>query len=261
MSSFIREAIKGLARSCGVKLSRVRNDEPHQIVRGLTAHRIDVVLDVGANVGQFAKSMREADFAGEIVCFEPLPQAHECLVRNFRNDKRTFVHDRTAIGGERGSIQINVSRNSVSSSILNLLPAHSDAAPESAYVDTIDTDIDCLDNVFDRYVPGEKRAFLKIDTQGYEWNVLNGAEKSLKRIDGLLLEMSLLPLYEGQRLWRDILERLEREGFVLWQILPGFSDPKSGRTLQFDGIFYRVNRDSGDAFQEIAGARSLQAPG
>ena len=72
--------------------------------------------------------------------------------------------------------------------------------------------------------------------------MLNGAEKSFKRIDGLLLEMSLVPLYEGQRLWKDILDRLEREGFVLWQIVPGFSDPNSGRALQFDGVFYRQKR-------------------
>jgi hypothetical protein len=51
--------------------------------------------------------------------------------------------------------------------------------------------------------------------------------------------MSLVPLYEGQRLWKDILHRLEAEGFVLWQIIPGFSDPESGRSLQFDGVFYR----------------------
>ncbi len=100
MISFVRETTKKLARTCGVKLSRVRNDEPHQIVRGLTEHQINVVLDVGANAGQFAKSMREADFAGDIVCFEPLPEAHEKLRKNFRKDKQTFIHTRTAIGHE-----------------------------------------------------------------------------------------------------------------------------------------------------------------
>lgn len=239
MTSFVRETAKRLARTCGVKLSRVRNDEPHQIVRGLTAHQIDVILDIGANTGQFAKSMREADFSGDIVCFEPLPEAHEQLRENFKRDNQTFIHTRTAIGDEQGSIQINVSRNAVSSSILAMLPSHSDAAPESEYIGAVDVEIDRLDNVFDQYVGEDRKAFLKIDTQGYEWNVLNGAEQSLKKIDGLLLEMSLIPLYEDQRLWKDILERLEREGFVLWQILPGFSDPESGRTLQFDGIFYR----------------------
>ena len=61
----------------------------------------------------------------------------------------------------------------------------------------------------------------------------------------LLLEMSLLPLYEGQRLWKDILDRLEREGFVLWQIPPGLSDPTSGQSLRFDEVFYRKQTLSG----------------
>ena len=223
----------------GLRLSRTRNDVAHQTVRGLAKNEIDIVLDVGANTGQFAKSIRRANYQGKIVCFEPLPDAHEKLKNHFVGDERVLIHPRTALGNVRGSVQINVSGNSVSSSILNLLPAHSDAAPESVYIDTIKTDIDCLDNVFADYVTPENRVFLKIDTQGYEWNVLNGAELSLKKIDGLLLEMSLVPLYDGQRLWKEILDRLEREGFFLWQIFPGFSDPISGQSLQFDGVFYR----------------------
>lgn len=235
----MRKAINKTLGIFGLRLSRTRNDAAHQIAKGLAKNLIDVVLDVGANTGQFARSIRHANYRGKIVCFEPLPDAHQKLKSRFIRDERTFIHPRTALGDVRGSLQFNVSGNSVSSSILNLLPSHSDAAPESTYIDTIETNIDCLDNIFADYVAPGNRVFLKIDTQGYEWNVLNGAEKSFKRIDGLLLEMSLVPLYEGQRLWKDILDRLEREGFVLWQILPGFSDPSSGRTLQFDGVFYR----------------------
>ncbi len=241
----MRKAINKTLGIFGLRLSRTRNDAAHQVVKGLTKKQIDVVLDVGANTGQFAKSIRHANYRGKIVCFEPLPDAHEELKNRCIRDERIFIHPRTALGDVRGSVQINVSRNSVSSSILNLLPSHSDAAPESTYIDTIETNIDCLDNVFADYVAPGNRVFLKIDTQGYEWNVLNGAKISLNRIDGLLLEMSLLPLYEGQRLWKDILDRLEREGFVLWQILPGFSDPTSGQSLQFDGVFYRKQTLSG----------------
>ena len=248
MVKSIKNAINRILGIFGVRLRMTRNDDPHQIARGLLQNRIDVVFDVGANTGQFAQSIRKAKYRNKIVCFEPLPDAYEKLKSRFVRDENVVVHPRTALGDERGSVQVNVSRNSFSSSVLNLLPLHADAAPGSEYIDAIETDIDCLDNVFADYVAPADRVFLKIDTQGYEWNVLNGAAKSLKRVDGLLLEMSLVPLYEGQRLWKDILERLEQEGFVLWQILPGFSDPKSGRILQFDGIFYRADRDSGDPY-------------
>ncbi|MBU2676863.1 MAG: FkbM family methyltransferase [Woeseia sp.] len=239
MTKTLKKAINRALAIFGVRLTMTRNDDAHRIVSGLLAKRVDVVLDVGANNGQFAASLRGAGYRGKIACFEPLPDAHEKLKNRFAHDTDVIVHPRTALGDERGSVQMNVSRNSVSSSILNLLPSHADAAPDSEYVDNIETDIDCLDNVFADYVTPGDRVFLKIDTQGYEWTVLDGAAQSIKKIDGLLLEMSLVPLYEGQRLWKDIQERLEAEGFVLWQILPGFSDPESGRTLQFDGIFYR----------------------
>lgn len=239
--NLFNKLIKTFLRTFGLKMSRIRNDDPHRIVKGLEANRINIVFDVGANTGQFAKSLREAGYRGKIVCFEPLPDAHEKLRNRFVRDENILIHPRTALGDARGTIKINVSRNSFSSSILNLLPSHSDAAPESAYVDTIEAEIDRLDNIFTDYVIEGSRVFLKIDTQGYEWNVLDGAEMCLDKIDGLLLEMSLVPLYEGQRLWKDILDRLEGEGFVLWQILPGFSEPTSSQTLQFDGVFYRDN--------------------
>jgi FkbM family methyltransferase len=239
MKTSVKNTINQLLGLVGLKVSRNRNDEPHQIVRGLLKNNIDVVLDVGSNTGQFARSIRAAGYRNKIVCFEPLPDAHEKLRNRLAGDEEVIIHPRVALGDKQGSIRINVSGNSVSSSILNLLPSHANAAPESNYIDTVETEIECLDTVFSDYVKPRDRAFLKIDTQGYEWNVLDGAKISLDSIEGLLLEMSLIPLYEGQRLWKDILHRLEEEGLILWQIIPGFSDPESGRSLQFDGVFYR----------------------
>ena len=80
---------------------------------------------------------------------------------------------------------------------------------------------------------------IKIDTQGFEWQVLDGATETVKRAQGVLLELSLVPLYDGQRLWREIIERMEKEGFTLWVIQKGFTDPRTGRSLQVDGIFLR----------------------
>ena len=159
MIKLVNKKINKTLGMFGLKLSRTRNDAAHQIVKGLATNRIDVVLDVGANTGQFAKSIRHANYHGKIVCFEPLPDAHEKLKSRFIRDGRTFIHPRTALGDVRGSVQFNVSGNSVSSSILNLLPSHSDAAPESTYIDTIETNIDCLDNIFADYVAPEDRVF------------------------------------------------------------------------------------------------------
>jgi hypothetical protein len=80
----------------------------------------------------------------------------------------------------------------------------------------------------------------EIDTQGYEWQVLDGALDVIHNARGVLIEMSLIPLYEGQKLWQDITNRLESEGFTLWALQPAFIDPANGRTLQLDGLFFRL---------------------
>ena len=68
-----------------------------------------------------------------------------------------------------------------------------------------------------------------------------GATETLDNAKGLLMELSLTPLYDGQHLWRDIVDRLESLGFILWTMMPAFSDIKSGQTLQFDAIFIKNN--------------------
>ena len=100
-----------------------------------------------------------------------------------------------------------------------------------------------LDAVFDDHVGVEDRAFLKIDTQGYERAVLDGAANSLPRLAGLQVELSLTPLYEGEASWREIVDRLVAAGFELRFVLPGYYDRHLKRMLQFDGVFIRRATD------------------
>ncbi|KAF0185753.1 MAG: FkbM family methyltransferase [Nitrospirae bacterium] len=205
----------------------------------LRAFGVDVVLDIGANDGQYAKELRTGGYAGHIVSFEPLTAAHCYLLQKSKSDPRWQVHPRCALGDRTGEIELNIAGNSVSSSILPMLATHSNAAPESAYLGHEPVSLITLDSVAPSYIEGAQAPFLKIDTQGYEWHVLDGALATLPRLRGLQMELSLVPLYEGQRLWRDCIDRLEAEGFVLWSLQPVFVDPVNGRTLQWDGLFFR----------------------
>jgi hypothetical protein len=81
--------------------------------------------------------------------------------------------------------------------------------------------------------------FLKIDTQGYEDRVLRGAETLLKRTRGLQLELSLVPLYAGQRQFDELLPELQAAGFELWNMTPAFVDPVHGRLLQIDATLFQ----------------------
>ncbi len=96
-----------------------------------------------------------------------------------------------------------------------------------------------LDTVAAAYLRPDTELFIKIDTQGYEDRVLRGAGTVLQRTKGLQLELSLVPLYEGQRQFDDLLAELQHAGFELWNMTPAFVDPVRGRLLQVDATLFR----------------------
>jgi hypothetical protein len=120
-----------------------------------------------------------------------------------------------------------------------MLKEHSDAAPESAFTRSEETPIETLDSVSAQYMTPRNSTLIKIDTQGFEWQVLDGASQTVKLARGVMIELSVVPLYSGQRLWQEIFQRLESEGFRLWSLNPAFVDPRDGKTLQLDGLFFR----------------------
>ena len=241
MLSSVKQGVKQLLHAAGVEAHRFHPDTSPlaRLMAALCHFNIDLVIDIGANEGQFAKELRAGGYSGRIVSFEPLSAAHGRLLQVSDGDTAWHVHPRCALGDRLGEIELNISGNSVSSSILPMLTSHSNAAPESAYLGHESAPLITLDSVAPPYLEGAQAPFLKIDTQGYEWHVLDGARATLPRVSGIQMELSLVPLYEGQRLWRECIERLETAGFVLWALQPVFIDLTNGRTLQWDGLFFR----------------------
>lgn len=237
---------KGLAktavRTCGYDVRRFRPDESEaaQVVQALKIADINLVFDIGANTGQFARDIRQAGYDERIVSFEPLSSARAKLLAAAEHDPAWSIHDQAALGDSAGEVSIHVAANSVSSSVLPMLGAHVSAAPESAYVGIERVPVQRLDDIASDYLsPASSNLFIKIDAQGFEWQILDGAPDALGHARGLLCELSLVPLYEGQRLWREIVDRLHDEGFALWAIQKGFTDSATGQSLQMDGIFLR----------------------
>jgi hypothetical protein len=120
-----------------------------------------------------------------------------------------------------------------------MMDLHAQAAPQSGYVGVQRVPLRRLDTLTLPVLGGARGIFLKIDTQGYEMPVLEGAEQLLGRVRGVQLELSLAPLYDDQVLYRPLIDWLETRGFGLWGVIPGFVDPRSGRMLQMDGVFFR----------------------
>jgi FkbM family methyltransferase len=242
MLNFLKNRVKDLVISAGYDLRfhkiNTKYNDAFQLVSTLKYFGINTVFDIGANTGQFAQEIRKVGFDGLIISFEPLTNAYQKLTTNASTDPNWIIHPQTAIGDHDGEIEINVSNNSYSS-ILPMLTAHTNAAPSSFYINKEKVLISRLDTVCSNYLKKDSRYFIKIDTQGYEWSVLDGGESILANALGVCCELSIVPLYEGQHLWQEIIERLKHSGFTLWAIQKGFTDANNGRALQVEGIFIR----------------------
>ena len=215
-------------------------DPTEQLVTSLNHFNINYVIDIGANVGQFAVEILDNGFNGEIISFEPLSKAHSELVKNSKKYNNWTIYPKSAIGNTDGEIEINISNNSVSSSILNISKKHIDASNESRYIGIEKVKIHKLDSLFSKEQLMNKNIFIKIDTQGFEWEVLEGASNILNDTKGLLCELSFDNLYEGQHLWQEIINKLEQYNFKLWSLQYGLTDKNTGQTLQSDAIFYKI---------------------
>lgn len=216
----------------------VRDPFPQRLRRLCAGRGIDTVLDVGANAGQYAAGLRIAGFTGDLVSCEPLPELCAALRRRADGDPRWAVLE-TAVGAAAGTVAINVSGNAFSSSVLDILPAHLAAAPDAAVVDRAEVPLTTVDGIVRdrRLVPS--RTLLKLDVQGYEDAVLDGAVDALPELAAVQVELSLVPLYTGQPLMPAMQDRLLAAGLELWALEPGFTDPGTGRMLQCDGVFVR----------------------
>ena len=239
----IKNKIKKLFNKFGIEVTRYLPNASFdaQIVDAMKKVKINTLFDIGANTGQFSSKIRNAGYDGKIVSFEPLTSAREELIQKSSKDDNWFIHDRVAIGDRNGFVDINISKNSYSSSILPMLDTHLNAAENSEYIGIEQSPIIKLDNVADTYLDEFSNCFIKIDTQGYESQVLDGGLKTLNKAKGVLCELSLIPLYHGQDIWRDLILRFEKNGFVLWSLERGFTNKQNGRALHIDGLFLKIN--------------------
>jgi FkbM family methyltransferase len=239
----IQQAIRRLLWDLGLNVSWFTPNS-HPIARRrqiFQSFNIDTVLDIGANVGQYAEQLRyEVRFEKKILSFEPLSTAFALLKRNAQGDPAWDVFN-YAIGDSEGRQEINIAGNSYSSSLLGMLPSHLKAAPESKFVGKETVEIKTIDSIFGLLCNKASGVYMKIDTQGFESRVLAGAERSLRSIDTIQMELSLIPLYDGELCFNEMCLLMSQKGYTLIAIENGYCDPSSGQLLQVDGIFHRFD--------------------
>ena len=235
-----KNKLKFFLRNFGLDIKRYNliESEDFRLNHFLKINNIDCVLDVGANVGQYAKNLRRNGYRKRIISFEPLSSAYEVIKKKSIKDKYWTVHN-FGIGEQEKKVDINISKNSYSSSILNILPLHTESDPESKYFSKETISIKKLEDLPEVNFEKFNKIFLKIDTQGYEDQVLQGIGKLIKKIEGIQIELSLNPLYKDQSLFLELYQKIKELGFELWDLQRGFSNIDSGKIYQLDGIFFR----------------------
>ena len=201
------------------------------------AARVRTIFDVGAHVGEFSGDLRRYGYDGTIISVEPASAAHARLLANSASDPDWVVAGPMALGAFPGESALNISSNWVSSSLLDVQKASIDAAPESGYIDKEVVRVDTLDNLAGAEWGGPLA--LKIDTQGFELEVLRGATEALKRTAVVMLEMSLTSLYRGGGTFCEVYGYLETAGFRCIALTEGFADIVRNEVLQVDAVFVR----------------------
>ena len=196
--------------------------------------KIDVVIDVGANIGQFGEYLRKQGFKGRIVSFEPTISAFQALQVKAAADGNWQAHQ-FGLGATAGEAAIHVSQLSVCSSILPLtgvaLLHDSRVAEDHSEKIALRT----LDEIASGLTGN---VLLKIDTQGYEKQVLEGGRHTMARSLGILIELPIIHVYQGEWQFHEAVKFMGDAGFVLAQIQPvNYHGADNVSVIELDCLF------------------------
>ena len=226
-----------------INLEKLIRKKQHKVFEGklmfgLQKNDIQLFIDVGANFGQSALGIIEWGYVNEIISIEPVKECHDYLMKNSIKYNNWKILERMAVGDKDGETEINVSKATDLSSILKpteLLKNSFDTV-ERNFIEKIPIRrLDTLFNVQD--IPDF--TFIKIDTQGYDYNVLLGAEKLLSKVKGIQIEASLLPLYHNEKDYYEILTFLKDLGFIPHMITERSFSRRVKRQLQIEIISFK----------------------
>jgi FkbM family methyltransferase len=217
---------------------------PHGSAEGRLALLLDHVgvrtfIDVGANHGQTGHELRSGGWRGRILSFEPLSIPHAALSAAAARDPMWTAAPRTAVGERDGEIEINISASDMLSSVRYPSPTLRSLLPAAASIAREIVPLRRLDTLLADHPEAAPPWFVKIDTQGYEAEVLAACEDLLPQIVGFKLELSLVPLYEDEHTAEHFLAWMRERGYEPWLVEPISYLRDRRRQLQVDAVFVR----------------------
>lgn len=211
----------------------------------VTSRGIDTVLDVGANVGQFGRLLREIGYEGPICSFEPMDAARAELTKLASAEKGRWTVLPYGLSSSRRKEQLNVTRDSTFSSLDVASPYGS--ARFGGMMDVVaqqTVELTTLDEIWPSVVASDaKRVMLKCDTQGHDLEVLQGAVNSLRNVDVVLTEATFTPIYRSTARYTALEQRLQAHGFKSGGIFPVSYDPRTLELIEADVFYVREDCD------------------
>lgn len=236
----LKSSLKRLLRRLDVHAGRHRNTLAGARAAILASEGLDLVIDVGAHAGEYGTALRADGYRGPILSFEPVGSQFARLSAAAAGDDAWECRNRAA-GSRAETATINVSGNDgFSSSLLAMNEAHERAVGDSRYERSETIEVVGLDEELAGFDRSRRHAYLKVDTQGFEHEVIRGAAGMLAGCRAVELELSLTPLYEGQLLVGEMIGLMREHGFRPTHLEPEFVDPASGELLQLNGLFQAV---------------------
>lgn len=232
----MKEPMRRVVRRLGYELQRVGGSEDRLLGRLLAEEEIDLVVDVGANQGQYGSRLRFLGYGGKILSFEPLAEAYRLLQQISSEDSEWAVRN-VALGASSAEGHLRVAANSVSSSLLDATTEHLIAESQARAIGREGVTVSTLAS---ELMPRpDSSLWLKLDVQGMEKQVLEGAAGILHHVKVLHCEISLVPMYVGQTSYIELLEFIEAAGFVPIWVAPALLNLETGEMLQLDSLFAR----------------------
>jgi len=201
---------------------------------------VNCVLDVGAHWGEYATSLRRLGFDGRTVSFEPVAQSYERLAVVARSDDHWLVRN-VALGSLNERRMINVPEGTVFASFFEPNKFGLERFPKSSVGHMEEVEVRTLDSMVDSCLEGlsQPKVYLKLDTQGWDLEVLNGSRTALQYVVGLQSELSVKPIYVGMPSYLQVLDAIQGLGFGLTGIYP-ISRDRNSQIIEFDAVFIRV---------------------
>ncbi len=241
----LKRGIQRIFKRFGYQIMRFPALHSHErhIGRLLSTLAVNCVLDVGAHEGEFYQLLRQTGYGGRVVSFEPVPDSFARLQRVAAGDPHWRGYN-VALGREAGTRPINVPDSTMFASFLRPNDYCQERFPQAHWAGrTVSVRVERLESLYAEFAAGieRPRVFLKMDTQGWDRDVLAGAGPRLADVVALQSEVSIIPIYDGMWSIAESIAYYTALGFELTNLFPVTFDAEDMRVIEYDCVMRRMS--------------------